>query len=731
MANLKDWKDGEKLTGIDYTYERETITDKATQLDEEATRKDSDVFVLSRYAPENVYVDTVWMNPNQFNLNRNFTGSVVNVETSANVFTTTVFTKGIETFVVANANTYGYKLDFILGRPVDYIVQTDVSVSAFKQQQERKDIQYNVTTTVSGDFYKQSIERFDLDYNVTANTIPISYKQHQERLDLDYNVTVNTTPVSYKQQQTRLDLDYNVTTTVSGDFYKQQQEREELNYNVTTTVSGDFYKQDYEKISVVKNVNTNVTVVSFKNVQAREHIEFSSTASVSIDAFKQQQEKFDIEYNVTANAFRDGYKQQQEETFLSYDVTISYNAIAYKEQIEKTSVSYDVATTSSGTGSKVSQVDKDVDYDVTTISSGTGFKSFDIFASSNIEFTSNFTFDGTSQSVTVNPGFSYLFTQEEDTTFQFNAPLIINVGATYYQFSQALYDIGPNTTLSTQTLPRTINVTGTVYVNFVYEEVPSITVYSKSTSIPETQFGPVDITFVTIQSGAEIETSTESVEQQYVQSHNFFDFPGNELKIVLDNPTYTFNAFQYTWKSIKVYDDFNNLEQTYTNTGSTTPEFTFEPNAVPTYSNAMYVEVEYDVVELYTVKLRLQGLPSLYVTSDVDSTLQNPDFTGTLSGNGASQTIGSFPPTSRYTLLFQRSFEIYGTTYSFSDLRVGSNSILSNVHINYSTVGGIEYVGVLKTETQAIDFDEFANLVPPYSETEITIYFSSGGIQPQ
>lgn len=59
---MKEWKDNERLTAIDYTKERNEITTKILDTGEQAGFKNRDLFILKDEKPvDEVYLNTVWM----------------------------------------------------------------------------------------------------------------------------------------------------------------------------------------------------------------------------------------------------------------------------------------------------------------------------------------------------------------------------------------------------------------------------------------------------------------------------------------------------------------------------------------------------------------------------------------------------------------------------------------------------------------------------------------------
>lgn len=60
---MKQWKDNEKLTGLDYTYERNEITSKIENVSNVSVSKGNQIFILSSEPPKDAVVSTIWMDP--------------------------------------------------------------------------------------------------------------------------------------------------------------------------------------------------------------------------------------------------------------------------------------------------------------------------------------------------------------------------------------------------------------------------------------------------------------------------------------------------------------------------------------------------------------------------------------------------------------------------------------------------------------------------------------------
>lgn len=713
MANLKDWKDGEKLTGIDYTYERETITDKATQLDEEATRKDADVFVLSRYEPQDVYVDTVWMNPNQFNLDRHLEG-MVTTNVSATGFMTFLNEIDISATITTQASASGYKIDFVGFTNVDYVVDTDLTTSGYKVQRDLQDIDYVVNTDLTTTAYKQQLLDVDITYDVTTSVaIGAAYKNKRADEDIEFLIQTILTTSGYKQQLVRDDITYTTNLALTTSGYKEQRAVDNIDYTINTTLTTSGVKHKEEDAIISHTIQTSASATGYKPTKTA-YISTGVTTTVTTSGNKNQREESNIDYTVTTTVSLNGNKNQTEELDVDYTISTNISVNGYKLQEQESNVDYTISTSVSTNGYKSELKDTNIDSsDITTTVTTSGFASFIAYARSDITFTDTFILDGIYREVTLANDYRVLETLAKNSQITFDGPEEITENSVTYRLQNVTFQIdgGGTNTISSSQLPYSITVTGPVYISFNYEEIQFIEVESRAISDPSTQFGPVDIRFRTYDGSTQIAQSTQSVEQQYTASHQFEDRQGYELEITLLDPEYSLNNEQYVWKAIRVYDDINNLVTTWGNTGSTTPTLLFEPNAFPTFTSTMSVEVEYEILQTYTIKgaLNYSGSTSLPVTTSYDN--GDPSDSDFFSKFGPT-TVSTKLEGTRFTMSFNNEFN----GYEFSQIRVGPNRVdtLSNTTV-YPTPNVVEFTALV---------EEFASIATPNTETIFVIYFT-------
>ena len=712
MANLKDWKDGEKLTGIDYTYERETITDKATQLDEEATRKDADIFVLSRYEPQDVFVDTVWMNPNQFNLDRHLEG-MVTTNVSATGFMTFLNEIDISATITTQASASGYKIDFVGFTNVDYVVDTDLTTSGYKVQRDSQDIDYVVNTALTTTAYKQQLLDVDITYDVTTSVATTAYKNKRADEDIEFLIQTIVTTSGYKQQLVRDDITYTTNLSLTTTGYKEQREFDNIDYTINTTLTTSGVKHKEEDAVISQTIQTSASATGYKPTKT-SYISTGVTTTATTSGNKNQREEPNIDYTITTTVSLNGNKNQREESDVDYTISTNISPNGYKVQQQESDVDYTISTSVSPNGYKSELKDTSIDSsDITTTVTTSGFASFIAYARSDITFTDTFILDGIYRSVTLANDYRVLETLEKNSQITFDGPEEITENSVTYRLQNVTFEIdgvGPYT-ISPSQLPHSITVTGPVYISFNYQEIQFIEVQSRAISDPSTQFGPVDIRFRTYDGSTQIAQSTKAVEQQYLPSHQFEDTQGYELEITLLDPEYSLNNQAYVWKAIRVYDDTNSLVTTWGNTGSTTPTLLFEPNAFPTFQSTMFVEVEYEILPTYTIKgaLNYAGSTSLSVTTSYDN--GDPSDSDFFSKFGPT-TVSTKLEGTRFTMSFANQFN----GYTFSQIRVVTSRVDTPFNTTiYPTPNVVEFTALV---------EEFANLGAPNTETVFVIYFT-------
>jgi len=325
---VKQWKDGDKFSGNDYTSERNVIKDTVISKNSEASEKNQKRFILSETAPQDVLTDTVWLDStNTFliivkkllqiaiesasevsavdSYQRNITAQTTSqADLEASIFVPAVETITKSTFsesligadaqqnllepiVTSTSSAYN------IGADAQASLSAEVSVSTSSNYNIGADAQQNlneaIITATSSD------ENIDADAQQNLSEAITTSTSSQENIDADAqqslseSVTTSTSSSHLISAESQTDTDASVTETVSslGDIDADiQQDVSESIPNTITSVE-DVEAEQSSNLSDTFNFtfNSSVDIEGIQTSNIVESMPNTITSTSDVDGF--------------------------------------------------------------------------------------------------------------------------------------------------------------------------------------------------------------------------------------------------------------------------------------------------------------------------------------------------------------------------------------------------------------------------------------------------------------
>lgn len=223
---MKQWKDNDKLTGVDYTYERTLTTDKIQSIDEDAGFKDRDLFILEDEKPvQNVYINTIWMDS-------------------------------------ANA------LDKLSRPNLIYVLSSIVSKAALSYQRNFEDLQITSTTFCNASFNIPTIEIPEIQINSEVHITVVTQQSFSREAEESVSSSENISGIA--QQNLSIDVvgietnsEHNITAVAQQNLSISIEGVETFS---THNISAQLQQNASLDIEGVKtNSEVNITLVTQQN----------------------------------------------------------------------------------------------------------------------------------------------------------------------------------------------------------------------------------------------------------------------------------------------------------------------------------------------------------------------------------------------------------------------------------------------------------------------------------
>ena len=229
MSDFKNWQDKDKLTGVDYTYERNLLTGKIENANYDADFKNRKIFILDSEEPqEGVYQDSVWMDTSLsllkifpgINLNEIFGTSTVegqyNLKNSASAsISNSVTIEGeFRVFgarVIAETSNESY-LFGVMQKDQGISVEDETSNQSYIFGVMQADLSTSVEDSISSSSYMFGVMQADLSIDIDdAQTTSSSYMFGQSQMNMSISIDdAQTSSTSYMFGQAQADLSFEI-----------------------------------------------------------------------------------------------------------------------------------------------------------------------------------------------------------------------------------------------------------------------------------------------------------------------------------------------------------------------------------------------------------------------------------------------------------------------------------------------------------------------------------------
>lgn len=282
MSDFKNWKDGDKLTGVDYTYERNLVTDKVQGINEQAGFKDRDLFILSQTAPEDIYESSVWMDTSLsllkyypgLNVNELFGSATVSAEFAL-----------VENIVTETSTQVTLDADFLITAAAPVASTTSETLLVAEMQADLSKEVTDAETSTTATLVAQMQQNLSREVNTSTSNETSLVAQMQQNLskevtDADTSASVLVTG----QMQQNLSKEVSDADTNSSSLVTAQAQMD-LSEEVTdaeTTTTATLTAQAQMDLSASINdaeINSTITITGFAQTNTTAAIEDANTNS--------------------------------------------------------------------------------------------------------------------------------------------------------------------------------------------------------------------------------------------------------------------------------------------------------------------------------------------------------------------------------------------------------------------------------------------------------------------
>ena len=276
---MKQWKDGEKFSAIDYTSERNVIKDTIVEKEIESNFKDRELFILNDTKPLTDFIDTIWMD-SKLSLNKLPGILQLYIDSLSSSTASLSFEKNYE---VAIASVVTLQADYeISGIPIEILIESDGSAIAeiFQIQPEsiELDITHNVITTAG---MQQDLQR-SVPFEITSTIITtagIQFDLSESVIDA-VNSSVITTAGAQQDVNEDIPTEINATVILSGDAQLDIEESVIQTINGSVGLVGN--AQTDTDASIEEVLESDIVVTGFMDTVVELPIEIAIINGVTI-----------------------------------------------------------------------------------------------------------------------------------------------------------------------------------------------------------------------------------------------------------------------------------------------------------------------------------------------------------------------------------------------------------------------------------------------------------------
>ena len=325
---MKQWKDGDKFSGNDYTSERNVIKDTVISKSSEASEKNQKRFILSETAPQDVLTDTVWLDSTNTFLIIVKKLLQIAIESSSEVSAVDSYQRNITAQTTSQADLEAS----IFVPAVETITKSTFSeslIGADAQQNLSEPIvtstssAYNIGADAQASLSEEVSVSTSSNYNIDAdaqqnlNEAIITATSSDENIDADAQQNLSEAITTSTSSQENIDADAqqslseSVTTSTSSSHLISAESQTETDASVTETVSslGDIDADIQQDVSEsIPN-----TITSVEDVEAEQSSNLSDTfnftfnSSVDIEGIQTSNIVESMPNTITSTSDVDGF----------------------------------------------------------------------------------------------------------------------------------------------------------------------------------------------------------------------------------------------------------------------------------------------------------------------------------------------------------------------------------------------------------------------------------------
>lgn len=270
---MKQWKNGEKFSAIDYTSERNVIKDTIIEKELESNFKDRKLFILNDEKPPVDYIDTIWMD----------SGLILNklpgvLQLYINALSTAEASLSFEkNYEVTIASVVTLQADYeISGVPIQTSIESDSSADAEVFQIQPQTVETDIThiVTITGNM-QQDLSK-SVPEEITSTIITTAGMQQDLNEDVLYDI--------------------NGSILITGGVQQDVNEDISTGINSTSIVIGDA-QLDIEE-SVIETIESSVSLVGNAQTDTDASLQEIIDVTVNVDALMQTDVNVPIELSI-------------------------------------------------------------------------------------------------------------------------------------------------------------------------------------------------------------------------------------------------------------------------------------------------------------------------------------------------------------------------------------------------------------------------------------------------
>lgn len=350
---MKQWKDGDKFTAIDYTSERNVIKDTVISKNIEANEKSQDRFILSETAPEDVLTDTVWLDrTNTFLIIVNKLLQIA-IESSSEISAVDSYERDITTQIASQTNLEAsifvpavetiLKNTFsesIIGADAQQSLSEPVVTSTSSEHNIGADAQVNLSAEVSTNTSSDFNIGADAQQNLSENIETITSSNFNIGADAQQNLSETVTTSTSSQENIDADAQQSLsesitTSTFSANLISAESQTDTNAFMVEFVGSSDDVDADIQQDvseSLTNTITSTDDIEAEQSSNLSDNFSFTFNSTVDIQGVQTSNIVESMPNTITSTSSIGGFlKLLNTEQTVSYPITSSSDIDAIAE----------------------------------------------------------------------------------------------------------------------------------------------------------------------------------------------------------------------------------------------------------------------------------------------------------------------------------------------------------------------------------------------------------------